>query len=100
MVQRTTNHAGAMINEDHLKRILGKTGTPWKVSDNKLLPRSQHSPFGDFPATHMPGKGTKVTPVPATTAAECSAARATLKKGSGMGGKSSSLTKPKEKAPV
>jgi len=52
-----------MINEDHLKRILGKTGKPFKASDNKLLPRSQHSPFGDFPTTHMPKKESKVTPL-------------------------------------
>jgi len=89
-----------MINEDHLKRILGKTGKPFKASDNKLLPRSQHSPFGDFPATHMPKKESKVTPLDQTAAAETSAARVTLKKGQGCGGNSSSLAKPKEKAPV
>jgi len=86
-----------MINEDHLKKILGKTGQPWKLSDNKLLPRCQHSPFGDFPTTHMPKKEAKTSKADAL---EVSAARVTLKKGTGLGGKNSSLTKPKEQAAV
>ena len=72
-MQRTTNHAGSMINEDHLKKILGKTGTPWKASDNKLLPRSQHSPFGDFPTSHMPKKEAKVTGADTTALDACNA---------------------------
>lgn len=47
------NIAGSMVVEDHLKRTLSKTGgKPFKQSDNKLLPRPQESPFGDFPASH------------------------------------------------
>ena len=81
MQGRVTNHAGSMINEDHLKKILGKTGSnPWKASNNKLLPRSQHSPFGDFPATHMPKKEAKVDALANTAACETSAARKFLKR--------------------
>lgn len=48
--QGKINHASCMIVEDHLKKVLCRTGTKaWKPSDNKLLPRAQHSPFGDFP---------------------------------------------------
>ena len=64
-----------MINEDHLKRIVHRTGMqPFKTSNNKLLPKSQHSAFGDFPATHMPKKEACVEPLPATTGLEASAA--------------------------
>ena len=42
-----------MIVEDHLKKVLSLTGKEggkkgWKASDNKMLPRSLHSVFGDF----------------------------------------------------
>jgi hypothetical protein len=51
-----------MMIEDHLKRCLAKTSNkPFKVSDNKLLPRAQHSPFGDFPKEYMPKKQFQVT---------------------------------------
>ena len=44
------SYASTMMIEDHLKRCLAKTSNkPFKVSNNKLLPKSQHSPFGDFP---------------------------------------------------
>lgn len=44
------NYASSMIVEDHLKKVLGKTnGKAFKVSNNKNLPRAQHSAFGDFP---------------------------------------------------
>ena len=49
--------AGDMSLEDHLGKVLKRTGPkPLKCSDNKLLPRPQHSPFGDFPSSHMPAK--------------------------------------------
>lgn len=58
--------ASGMILEDHLKHVLNRTGPkPFKPSDNKLLPKSQHSAFGNFPATHMPKKTSDVlTPAP------------------------------------
>ena len=51
-------NASQMIIEDQLKNIISKNDKKqkWKCSDNKLLPRSQHSVFGDFPKTHMPEK--------------------------------------------
>ena len=70
-----------MINEDHLKRIVKRTGMqPFKTSNNKLLPKSQHSAFGDFPATHMPKKEACVEPLPATTGLEASAAASASRK--------------------
>lgn len=51
------SYASTMIVEDHLKKLLtSNTDHPFKCSNNKLLPRPQHSPFGDFPADKMPVK--------------------------------------------
>lgn len=51
------NHAANMVTEDFLRKIISKTSTKgWNPHDNKFLPRSQHSPFGDFPADYMPKK--------------------------------------------
>jgi hypothetical protein len=51
------SYASTMIVEDHLKKLLSSnTSKPFKCSNNKLLPKPQHSPFGDFPADKMPGK--------------------------------------------
>ena len=62
----TKNAASQMIVEDHLKKVLTKTdGKLWKFTDNKLLPRSQHSAFGDFPKDYMPRRGNPVEPVAA-----------------------------------
>ena len=52
----------------------------FKTSNNKLLPKSQHSAFGDFPATHMPSKEACVEPLPATTGFEASAAATATRK--------------------
>lgn len=97
------NFASSMIVEDHLKKVLAKTdGKGWKFSMNKLLPRSQHSPFGDFPAEYFPAKGSGIEPVPRIDAAEVSiAAKGTqiLKKGDGIGGKTTSLQTPKPTPP-
>lgn len=64
------------------------------------MPKSEHSAFGNFPASHMPKK----TPAPKaeinTAEAEktfASTKAPMLKKGCGLGGKTSSLLKPKEK---
>ena len=75
------NFASSMIVEDHLKKVLAKTdGKGWKFSMNKLLPRSQHSPFGDFPSEYFPAKGSGIEPVPRIDAAEVSiAAKGTRK---------------------
>lgn len=56
------SYASTMMIEDHLKKCLAKTSTkPFKVTDNKLLPKAQHSPFGDFPKDYMPKKSSTVT---------------------------------------
>jgi hypothetical protein len=64
MVMPKISYASTMIVEDHLKKCLAKTSNkPFKVSDNKLLPKAQHSPFGDFPKEFLPGKKTVVTDI-------------------------------------
>lgn len=51
-----------MMIEDHLKKCLAKTSNkPFRIHDNKLLPKSQHSPFGDFPKEYLPAKKNPVT---------------------------------------
>ena len=58
------NPASTMIVEDHLKKCLAKTSNkPYQPNKNKLLPRTQHSPFGDFPKESMPKRVAKVTEV-------------------------------------
>jgi len=57
MVMPKISYASTMIVEDHLKKLLtSNTAKPFRPSNNKLLPRSKHSPFGDFPADKMPVK--------------------------------------------
>ena len=99
------NYASSMIVEDHLKKLLTMTrGKAWKFTDNKMLPRSQHSPFGDFPAEYMKNvKSSDCEPVPLITNAEQSIAangKSTLKKGQGLGGKTTSLLEPVAKPVV
>ena len=46
--------SASMITEDHMKKLLTITASKkWKASNNKMLPRSQHSCFGDFPPEYM-----------------------------------------------
>jgi hypothetical protein len=69
------NHASSMMIEDHLKRCLAKTSNkPFKVMDNKYLPKSLHSPFGDFPKEYMPSKKNPVTDLGPTISHEQSIA--------------------------
>ena len=57
-------HASSLIVEDHLKKVLAKTsGKQFKPSNNKNLPRAQHSAFGDFPKDYMAKKPARVEPV-------------------------------------
>lgn len=77
------NFASSMIVEDHLKKVLAKTeGKPWKFTNNKLLPRSQHSPFGDFPPEYMKKASNAVEPVPLIDSAELSLAATGKRKSS------------------
>ena len=67
--------ASSMVVEDHLKTIVSRTNNrPWKATNDKCLPRVQHSCFGDFPATHINKKPLVVEPMPATNTAEQSIA--------------------------
>lgn len=64
MIMPKISYASTMIVEDHLKKLLSSTtNKPFKVSENKLLPRAQHSPFGDFPKEYLPKKTQQVTDI-------------------------------------
>ena len=69
--------ASGMIIEDQLKGIIAKRdkGKLWKQSDNKLLPKSQHSVFGNFPKSHMPEKRLGVSGSAVAIAAETTPAK-------------------------
>lgn len=57
-----------MVNNDQLQKILAKTGgVDPKKKDAKYLPKSEHSAFGNFPASHMP-KGTPAAKAEINTA--------------------------------
>jgi hypothetical protein len=98
------NHASSLIVEDHLKKVLSKTGDkPFKTSNNKNLPRALHSAFGDFPTDYVNKKGgVNMQPKP-LDALELSVAAKEIKytkKGEGIGGNTNSLRKPREVAAV
>lgn len=43
-----------MVVEDHLRKMKQMTGpNPHKPNRDTLVPRQQHSCFGDFPKTHL-----------------------------------------------
>ena len=93
--------ASQMILEDHLKKCLSMTsGQQWKPYHNKNLPRAQHSAFGDFPNEYIKKAALGVTAIRPIDKMEVSIAAsgtAILKKGDGLGGKSTSLNRPKLK---
>ena len=93
-----------MILEDHLKKCLSMTsGDQWKPYHNKNLPRAQHSAFGDFPKEFLKSKRAGVTEVKPIDKQEVSIAAtgtAILKKGDGLGGKSTSLNLPRPRPAV
>ena len=95
--------ASQMILEDQLKKCLSMTsGAQWKPYHNKNLPRAQHSAFGDFPKEFLKIKGVAVTEVKPIDKQEVSIAAtgtAILKKGDGLGGKSTSLNMPRARPP-
>jgi len=97
--------ASQMILEDHLKKCLSMTsGDQWKPYHNKNLPRAQHSAFGDFPKEFLKTKGkggvTEVKPIDKQEVSIAATGTAILKKGDGLGGKSTSLNMPRARAPV
>jgi hypothetical protein len=95
------NPASQLLVEDHLKKCLSKTTVKtWKPYDNPNLPRAQHSAFGDFPKDYLKNKNAGVTAIKPIDQQEVSIAAcgtAILRKGDGLGGKSTSLQMPKPK---
>ena len=76
------------------------SGNKWKPYNNKNLPRDKHSAFGDFPKDWMKkGKDgvTEVKPIDKQEVSIAATGTAILKKGDGLGGKSTSLNMPKLK---
>ena len=68
-----------MVVEDHLKKVITMTkGKVWNPYDNKLIPRANHSVFGDYPADYMKDfrRKSNVTPLPKIEDAERSLAAA------------------------
>jgi len=99
----SSNIAGIMVVEEHLVKMLHRTGPKaYKVSNNKFLPRAQHSAFGDFPKSHMPPKkGPVAQPLPTIqqeqSTADKTGAKGFTKRGQGSGGNPSSLNKAVER---
>ena len=53
-VSSKTSPASEIILEEHLKKCLGRTEThPFNPTKNTMMPRAQHSCFGDFPKEKM-----------------------------------------------
>lgn len=60
--QPKINFASTMVVEDHLKKCLAKTSSkPTTIKRDPMLPKGQHSPFGDFPKEALPAKKSAVT---------------------------------------
>lgn len=108
MTAGRTNAAASMIIEDHIKKVLYK-GTK-KVEDPKkstLVPRMNHSAFGDFPKDYLP-KTTALKKAIKEKKAKLEAELkekekpkpSPLKKKQGLGGKAVTLNPKKEAPPV
>lgn len=108
MTAGRTNAAASMIIEDHIKKVLYK-GTK-KVEDPKkspLVPRMNHSAFGDFPKDYLP-KTTALKKAIKEKKAKFEAEQkekekpkvSPLKKKQGFGGKAVTLNPKKEAPPV
>jgi len=92
-----------LMFEDCLKSIVQKatTGKTYNSYKNKYCPKAKHSAFGDFPPEYMPSK---MSTQPTESQFELLPSpesriylEAALKKGMGIGGKTSSLLPKKEK---
>jgi len=107
-VSSKTSPASDMILEDHLKRCISRVETqPYQPTKNKNLPAMKHSCFGNFPKDKMPKKSADPEPEPLDIHAKSIAITGNniLKRGTGMGGATSSkahkksrITAPKPKA--
>ena len=51
-----------LATEDHLRKMLSKTGGPASGADTKFLPKNNHSPFGDFPTKEFVVPVKKISP--------------------------------------
>jgi len=95
---RRDNVASKLIVEDHLKSMLAKSKNsnykPWK---NQWAPKNPHSPFGDFPKTHLNAKPQpkKVEQVHEESYANTRIQSASIV-GKGIGGRPSSCQPKKE----
>jgi len=92
--------ANDLIFEDHLRKMMGKTSnTNYKPGNSKLVPRANHSPFGDFPKEFLPKKEKKedFSTDHFEQSQAATASNLFTKKGQGFGGKTSSLVRGKEK---
>lgn len=95
---RKENIASKMIVEDHLKSMLAKSQNahykPWK---NQFAPKNPHSPFGDFPKSHLTtiSKPTKLDQAHENSHAITKLKSTTLV-GQGLGGRSTSLQPKKQ----
>jgi len=95
---RRENIASTLILQDHLKSMLAKNqNTNYKPWNNKYAPKNPHSPFGDFPKTHL-SKSTQ--PKKLEQIHETSHALTTIKAtstiGKGTGGRSTSVQPRKQ----
>jgi hypothetical protein len=96
----TQSPASFLAAEDHVRKMLQKSGEIPQKNYAKYLPRNKHSPFGDFPEGYtipkpatLPSNESQVSqqnPNPFATATSFT------RKGRGSGGKTSSLKKAPE----
>ena len=104
MISTKASPASQLILEDALKKCLSKTGTVnAPTMGKKFAPRSMHSPFGDFPKDLMPKKErtSGADSIGLGDPSPMSIAGASiLKKGTGLGGKTTSKNKKEEEIKV
>ena len=86
--------------EDHLRKMLAKTGNLNLDKEKQYLPKNNHSPFGNFPDGYTIPKKTVATefainPAHEQTQAASHPNQLTVR-GQGSGGKTSSLSRGKE----
>lgn len=99
-LQYSQSPAQFLAAQDHLRKMLRKTGTISPPPDHKFLPKNNHSPFGDFPDGYNVPKKTVETEFKLKETHEASQAASHpnvhTQKGNGTGGQTSSLKKGKE----
>lgn len=99
-VSNKTSPASEMIFEEYLKKCMTRTtAQPFKPGVAKKAHRVPHSPFGDFPKDKMPKKEAIDEPEPIDAYASSIAITGNniLKSHTGLGGKTFSKNKAKDK---